>query len=157
MRSILIRRPLPNMNGSPNPRPIEPLSGHSLLSHVLQFRATYQETDGQGRVHHANYLNYFERGRVEMLRASGISYRRLEESGLLLVVIEMNVRYQSAARFDDLLTLTTELTEVRKVRCRHRYQLHREDELIVQAESVIACIDAGGNPRRLPQEFLELV
>jgi len=125
-----------------------------LRSHCQQVRVTYQETDGQRRVHHANYLNYFERGRVEMLRAAGISYRQLEESGLMLVVIEMNVRYHSAAIFDDLLTMTTEVTEIRKVRIRHRYSIHREGELIVEADSVIACVDRGGNPRRLPDRLL---
>jgi acyl-CoA thioester hydrolase len=125
-----------------------------LQAHSQQLRVTYQETDGQRRVHHANYLNYFERGRVEMLRAAGISYRELENSGLMLVVIEMNVRYHSAARFDDLLKLTTVVTEVRKVRIRHQYTIHREDELIVDADSMIACVDRGGNPRRLPDRLL---
>lgn len=127
-----------------------------VFSHSQQLRVTYQETDGQRRVHHANYLNYFERGRVEMLRAAGINYKQLEDSGLMLVVIEMNVRYHSAGEFDDLLTLTTQLTEVRKVRIRHRYTIHREGEMIVDADSVIACVDRGGNPRRLPDPLLQL-
>ena len=123
--------------------------------HSLQIRVTYQETDGQGRVHHGNYLNYFERGRVEMLRAAGISYKQLEADGLMLVVSEMNVRYAVAAEFDDVLTLTTEVTEVRKVRIRHRYSIHRGPELVVEADSVIACIDRDGNPRRLPHIFFD--
>ena len=52
-----------------------------LREHEIQIRVRYQETDAQGHVHHANYLNYFELGRVEMLRASGYSYREFEESG----------------------------------------------------------------------------
>jgi acyl-CoA thioester hydrolase len=121
-----------------------------LYVHTLSLRVTYHETDGQRRVHHANYLNYFERGRVEMLRAMGISYRQLEDSGLMLVVTEMNVRYQAAAEFDDVLELTTELVEVRKVRIRHRYRIERHGELVVQADSVIACVDQNGSPHRLP-------
>jgi acyl-CoA thioester hydrolase len=122
-----------------------------LLVHSQRLRVTYHETDGQRRVHHANYLNYFERGRVEMLREAGISYKQLEDDGLMLVVTEMNVRYHAAAQFDDLLTLTTEVTEIRKVRIRHRYTIHRDQELVVQADSVIACVDRSGNPRRLPE------
>lgn len=121
-----------------------------LRSHTLQIRVTYQETDGQGRVHHGNYLNYFERGRVEMLRAAGISYRELEASGLMLVVSEMNVRYLAAAEFDDQLTLITDVTELRKVRVRHHYTVLRDSETIVEADSVIACVDRGGKPKRLP-------
>lgn len=122
-------------------------------SHELEFRVCYNETDGQRRVHHANYLNYFERGRVEMLRAAGLRYRQFEDDGLLLVVTEMNVRYHQPAEFDDLLTLTTDVTRVRKVRIGHRYTIRRGAELIVEADSVIACIDRQGRPRRLPPPF----
>jgi acyl-CoA thioester hydrolase len=125
--------------------------------HRLDIRVTYQETDGQRRVHHANYLNYFERGRVEMLRASGVSYLALEESGLMLVVAEMNVRYVSAAQFDDLLTLTTKVADVRKVRIKHHYELHRGDDLIVSADSTVACVGENGKPAKLPKELLETV
>lgn len=127
------------------------------LQHQLDIRVTYQETDGQRRVHHANYLSYFERGRVEMLRAAGVSYLQLEESGLLLVVAEMNVRYLSAAQFDDLLTLTTRVTQVRKVRIGHHYELHRGHELIVEADSVVACVNEYGRPAKLPDYVLRTV
>jgi acyl-CoA thioester hydrolase len=126
-----------------------------IASHQLEVRVNYHETDGQRRVHHANYLNYFERGRVEMLRAAGTSYRELEETGLMLVVSELNARYHSAAQFDDTLVLTTHLTEVRKVRLTHHYQLHRGEELIVDADSIIACVDQAGRPKRLPQQLLD--
>ena len=122
----------------------------SLLTHQLQLRVAYQETDGQRRVHHANYLNYFERGRVEMLRSIGHDYKAIEDSGKRLVVTEMNVRYHAAADFDDILTITTEVTEVRKVRMRHRYTIHCDETLLVEADSVIACIDETGRPARLP-------
>ncbi len=121
-----------------------------LHTHTQSLRVTYHETDGQRRVHHANYLNYFERGRVEMLREMGVSYKQLEDSGLMLVVTEMNVRYQAAAEFDDVLELTTELVEVRKVRIRHRYRIERAGQLVVEADSVIACVDRSGSPSRLP-------
>ena len=73
----------------------------------LDIRVRYNETDGQARVHHAQYLNYFERGRVEMLRASGFSYKELEQSGLMLVVSQIKVRYLLPAEFDDELKLMT--------------------------------------------------
>ena len=89
-----------------------------------------------------------------MLRSAGISYKQLEDSGLLLVVAEMNVKYHIAAEFDDVLMLRTEVTEIRKVRMRHRYQIFRDHELVVDAESVIACIDRIGKPRRIPPDLL---
>jgi acyl-CoA thioester hydrolase len=126
----------------------------SVALHQLEIRVTYQETDGQQRVHHGNYLNYFERGRVEMLRAAGISYKQLEQSGLMLVVAEMNIKYFVPAEFDDLLVLETEVIEIRKVRMRHRYTIRRNGEVVVKAESVIACINTAGQPCRIPSDMI---
>lgn len=121
-----------------------------MQKHSHQLRVAYQETDGQRRVHHANYLNYFERARVEMLRSIGHDYKAIEENGQMFVVTEMNIRYHAPADFDDLLTVTTEVVEVRKVRMRHRYQIYRGDVLLVEADSMIACLDRDGKPVRLP-------
>lgn len=121
-----------------------------MQKHSIELRVAYQETDGQRRVHHANYLNYFERARVEMLRCSGHDYKTIEDNGRMFVVTEMNIRYHAAADFDDLLTVTTEVIELKKVRMRHRYTIHRGEVLIVQADSVIACLDRNGKPARLP-------
>lgn len=131
-------------------------STNPLSAFRLQIRVQYHETDGQGRVHHANYPRYFERGRVEMLRAAGVSYKSLEQSGLMLVVTEMNTQFHEAAEFDDLLDLTIETVEVRKVRIRHRYRVSRDGLAIAQAESTIACVDREGRPKRLPEVFLRL-
>ena len=126
------------------------------LHDTITIRVRYNETDGQGRVHHAQYLNYFERGRVELLRSRGYSYREFEASGLMLVVAEMNVRYQGAAQFDDLLELTTRVIRSRGVRIEHAYELRRVEpeegagEIIVVGQSTIACVDRSGKVRRLP-------
>lgn len=128
------------------------------LEHTLELRVSYYETDGQGRVHHAQYLNYFERGRVELLRSLGHSYRNLEATGLMLVVAEMNVRYLGAAQFDDILRLTTRVLEARGATIRHGYALVRSDDgsPIVEADSRIACVDRSGRVRRLP-DYLRVV
>lgn len=119
----------------------------------MMIRVGYYETDGQRRVHHANYLNYFERSRVEMLRSAGFDYREFENTGLMLVVTEMNVRYRGAAEFDDELRVATTVTEVRGVRIRHHYEIDRGGELLVEADSTIACIDRTGKVRRLPPQW----
>ncbi|WP_417746212.1 acyl-CoA thioesterase [Rosistilla oblonga] len=121
--------------------------------HTLTIRVNYHETDGQGRVHHANYLNYFERGRVELMRSLGSSYKQFEADGLMLVVAEMNVKYHQMAEFDDELTLTTTVLEAHGARIRHRYEIFRDDQLLVFAESVIACVRSDGRATRLPAEL----
>lgn len=132
---------------------------------ILEFRVQYHQTDGQGRVHHGQYVNYFERGRVELLRSLGQNYRDFEqELGLFLVVSEMNIRYIGAAVFDDLLRLTTQVEDVRGVRIRHSYRVERLDEqdqskapeLIAEGYTVVACVDRTGKVRRLPKVIRDL-
>ncbi len=90
-----------------------------LTTHEIAIRVRYQETDAQGIVHHANYLTWFEQGRVELLRAAGLSYRALEEAGVILVVAEAHVRYYAAARFDDELRLVTTTVRAKGARIEH--------------------------------------
>jgi len=125
-----------------------------LYEHEIEIRVRYQETDAQGRVHHANYLTYFELGRTELLRAAGYEYRRIEEEGWMLVVAQMNVKYFLPASYDDVLRLRTTLTEARGARCVNQYQVFRGEELLVEAESVLACINRQGRVTRLPEVLL---
>ena len=122
-----------------------------LTSHEIEIRVRYQETDGQGRVHHANYLTWFELGRVELLRAMGHSYRELEAAGVMLVVAEMNVRYFLPAVFDDVLTLRTSTHKAKGARIEHEYKILRGPDLLAQATSTVACIDRAGRVARLPK------
>ena len=121
-----------------------------MLAHTIEFRVRYQETDGQGIVHHANYLTWFEQGRVELLRSAGHSYRELEEQGIRLVIAEANLRYYLPARFDDLLRLVTTAVRAKGARIEHRYELFRSDELLAEATTTIACINRAGRVTRLP-------
>lgn len=125
-----------------------------LHQHAHEFRVRYQETDAQGRVHHANYLTYFEMGRVESLRAAGHSYRQMEEEGVFLVVVEIACRYRRPAVYDDVLRLVTTIRRARGVRIWHEYEIFRGAELLVTGESVLACIDRRGELQRLPEWLL---
>lgn len=119
--------------------------------HEIEIRVRYQETDAQGRVHHANYINYFEIGRVEMLRSGGVSYRQFEETGLMLVVVDVRCDYFLPAKYDDLLTLRTSIVRARGVRIQHAYKISLGEELLAKGKTTVACIDRNGNVTRLPQ------
>ena len=121
------------------------------LSHQIEIRVRYQETDAQGRVHHSNYANYFEMGRVEMLRASGRTYRSLEEEGVMLVVANLTVNFHKGANYDDLLTLKTTVVRAKGVRVTHHYELFLDDELLADGETIVAAVDADGKVCRLPK------
>lgn len=121
--------------------------------HEHELRVRYQETDAQARVHHANYFTYFEQGRVELLRAAGYSYRKLEEQGIMLVVAEISCRYYLPANYDDLLRIVTKTVRAKGARIEHEYRVYRDAELLAEGRSTVACIDPAGRVRRLP-EFL---
>jgi acyl-CoA thioester hydrolase len=118
--------------------------------HEIQFRVRYAETDQMGFVHHANYLVYFEMGRVELLRSKGLSYRDLEAEGFLLVVVQASCKYYRPARYDDLLTLRTRVVRVTPARIEHHYQLFRDGELLAEGQTTLACVDRAGNVQRIP-------
>jgi acyl-CoA thioester hydrolase len=120
------------------------------MQHEIDIRVRYQETDGQGRVHHANYLTWFELGRVELLRAMGHSYRELEEAGIYLVVAQASLQYYLPALFDDVLRLRTSTVIAKGARIEHRYEVFRGDELLAEGTTTVACIDKSGRVTRLP-------
>jgi acyl-CoA thioester hydrolase len=122
--------------------------------HEIQIRVRYQETDAQGRVHHANFFTYFEQGRVELLRAAGFDYRHLEETGYLLVVTEIACQYYLPASYDDLLTLRTTTVAAKGARVEHRYEVFRDGELLATGRSIVACVNRQGRVTRLPKFLL---
>lgn len=122
-----------------------------LYQHEIEIRVRYSETDAMGRLHHANFLNYFEMGRTEQLRSLGQTYREFEAAGLLLVVTKIGVQYHRAARYDDLLRLRTVTTRATTARIDHTYELYRQQELIATGSSTLACIDRDGQVQRLPE------
>ena len=122
--------------------------------HEMQIRVRYQETDGQRRVHHANFLTYFEMGRTEMLRAHGHSYRAFEDAGLFMVVSEATVRYLAPAEYDDLLRLRTRVEKIGAAHIRHAYEVIRGTSILVTGTTTVVCVDREGRVRRLPDWML---
>ncbi|NBW96066.1 MAG: acyl-CoA thioesterase [Planctomycetia bacterium] len=126
-----------------------------LAVHETEIRVRYQETDGQRRVHHANFLTYFEIGRTEMLRARGATYRQFEEAGLFLVVSEASCSYRAAAEYDDLLVVRTFVEKVGGASIEHAYEVIRGTSIIARGRTVVVCVDLEGRVRRLPDWLLE--
>jgi acyl-CoA thioester hydrolase len=124
--------------------------------HEIPIRVRYCETDAMGFLHHANFLAYFEQGRTELFRAQGGDYRKMEEGGHFFVVVEMNVKYKSPARFDDLLHLQTRVVRVTPAKLEHEYKLRRDGVILAEGRSVLACVDRKGNVRRISDVIPEL-
>ena len=122
--------------------------------HEMEIRVRYQETDGQRRVHHANYLTYFEMGRTEMLRTHGHTYRAFEDAGLFMVVADASCKYQAPAEYDDLLVLRTRVEKEGAAHIKHAYEVIRGTTIIATGTTTVVCVDADGKVRRLPDWML---
>ncbi len=126
-------------------------------------RVRYAETDGMGRAYHANYLVWFECGRVELLRSRGFDYARVErEQDCFLPVFETHVKYLAPALFDDELEILTRIEDYSFVRLTFAYEARRVRDGVVCAEgrTVLAAVDRKGEPRKLPADlraYLELL
>lgn len=110
--------------------------------HKINVRVRYAETDQMGVVYHGNYAQYFEMGRVEWLRNKGISYKQLEESGVMLPVVALTMNYKKPAVYDEELTVLTKLTYLGGVKIEFEYEITNEKgELLTTAHSVLVFVD----------------
>jgi acyl-CoA thioester hydrolase len=127
-----------------------------MIDNKIPLRIRYGETDQMGYAHHGNYAQYFEMGRMELLRDIGISYKKMEEEGIILPVYSMNTRYIKPARFDNVLTLRTILRKTPTARIIFDYEIYNSDnELITTAETVLIFVDTSKNrPIKIPENLL---
>lgn len=123
----------------------------------VRYRVIYGDTDAGSVVYNAQYLRFFEIGRTEMMRAWAMPYREIEKQGFILPVTETYLRYKAPARYDDLLTISVCLTELKKVSCRFHYRITRTDDdreqLLVKGFTKHACVNRQGKLSPLPADI----
>jgi acyl-CoA thioester hydrolase len=119
-------------------------------------RIYWEDTDAGGIVYYANYLKFMERARTEWLRATGIEQLPLkEERGLMFVVVDLEAHYRKPARYGDELRVTCEIAERARASLMFRQQIYRNDELLIEGQVRVACLDANTlKPKALPKEFM---
>jgi acyl-CoA thioester hydrolase len=122
-------------------------------------RVRYGETDQMGYVYYGNYASYFEVARVESLRQLGLTYKELEEMGVMMPVLENKSRYFSPALYDDLLKIVTTIRVKPSVRIAFEYEIFNgQDKLIHQGETLLAFVQkSSGKPCRPPEVFQQLL
>ena len=122
-----------------------------------QLRVRYAETDRMGVVYYANYLVWFEVARADLLRSMGWNYRDMEETGVLLPVIEAHCDYKAPARYDDEIVIRTEGWMRSPVRMEFAYRVTRKADGVVSAEGTTmhAAMGPDGRPCRLPDRIRE--
>jgi acyl-CoA thioester hydrolase len=136
--------------------PFHELSPEKTTSHA-ELRVRFCDTDLMGIVHHANYLAYFEAGRVDWLRRRGVTYRDWAARGIHLPVVDASVRYHKPARFDDVIVVATTLGELRAASLRFDYRITRDGTLLCEGSTRLGCIDDAHRVRRFDPETLDVL
>lgn len=124
-----------------------------------KIRVRYGETDKMGVVYHGNYALYFEIARTEALREVGITYHSLEENGVMMPVVNLNINYKRPAKYDDLLTVKAIFTTMPTVKAVIDYELYNEQgELLSTGQTTLVFVDMKTNrvtrcPDMLAEKF----
>ena len=130
-----------------------------MFSYSTKIRVRYAETDQMACMYHGNYAQFYEVGRVEMLRSLGMTYRGMEEAGIALPVTEFRSKYFKPARYDDEITVKVILTKLPATRMFFSYELYNESGTLINVgETTLVFVDAKtSRPCAPPQIFIDKV
>ena len=127
-----------------------------MFVHSTKIRVRYADTDQMGYMYYGNYAEFYEVGRVEMLRSLGLTYKSMEDSGIIMPVTELKCKYIKPAFYDEEITVKVIMENMPSVRIHFRYELSNEkNELINLGETTLVFISQGNNrPCQAPYDFL---
>jgi acyl-CoA thioester hydrolase len=128
-----------------------------MYTHSTKIRVRYSETDQMAYVYYGNYAQYYEVGRVEMLRSLGMTYSSMEKSGVMLPVLELQSKFIKPALYDQEITIKTTVKELPGVRIHFIYELfNEENELINHGKTTLVFFDmVKQRPCNPPQDFMD--
>jgi acyl-CoA thioester hydrolase len=130
-----------------------------LPPHEIQFRVRYGETDRMGVVYHAEYLAWCEMGRTEYIRSRGMSYADMERRGVPLAVAQASIRYHAPARYDDMIRVSTVLSELGSRGLTFDYVITNADsgQRLASASTTLVALDATGKAVTIPGDIRTLL
>lgn len=130
-----------------------------MYQHTIQLRVRYGETDQMGYVYYGNYASYYEVARVEALRNLGMSYRELEDAGIMMPVLENHSYYHQPVRYDDLLTIEVTLPALPSVKITFEYSfINQENTKVHSGKTVLVFMKADTKrPCRPPEAMVALL
>ena len=123
-----------------------------------KFRVYYEDTDASGRVYHANYLKYLERGRSNLIYQSKYNHQELlKKFNIIFVVKNLNINYLRPAFFEDILEVQTSINQLSRVKLNFNQKIFRNTELLVDAEVIIMPVNIEGKIIRLNEELFSFL
>ena len=125
--------------------------------HISEIRVRYGETDRMGFCYYGNYAQFLEVARVELLRSQGVSYKELEDAGILLPVRNFSIKYIAPAKYDDLLFIETEIVKINGSRIEFIYEMRNQKNLLIAtANTELVFVNSDTmKPTQVPTEILE--
>jgi len=127
------------------------------LKNETYYRVIYGDCDSMAIVYYANYLRFFEIGRTEFLRDSGLNYKEVEEKGFFLPATETKLNYIKSAKYDDLLRIETGIGFVKRASAKFDYDIYSGEELIVRGHTIHACLDRYNRVVRFPEMLVNVL
>lgn len=125
---------------------------------TTSIRVRYGETDQMGYCYYGNYAQFFEVGRVEALRSLGLSYKSLEDSGIMLPVSRYEIDFYAPAFYDDLLEIKTRITQLTGAKITFEYEAIRDSKLLASGMTTLVFVDKNSmKPMRAPKHFIGLI
>jgi acyl-CoA thioester hydrolase len=128
-----------------------------MIRSSVRVTVRYAETDMMGIVYHANYLPWFEVGRTTLLKEIGVPYKRLEEEGFRLPVLEVSAKYLRPAVYDDTVDVISTVRERPLLKIRIEYEVRRGEEVLATGSTLHAFVDRQGRPVRPPAWASDLI
>jgi acyl-CoA thioester hydrolase len=130
-----------------------------MYSHTIQTRVRYSETDKMGFCYYGNYAQFFEMGRVETLREIGVTYADLEDRGILLPVVDFQVKYFKPALYDEILNIKTTLVSEPLIKIEFDYEItNQKNELLNRAKTILVFTEAATKrPVKAPEDVLDKI
>lgn len=127
-----------------------------MASHRVSYSVYYEDTDSLGVVYYANYLKYMERGRTEMLAATGRGVADWNAAGFALVVHSLQMKFRRPARLGDRIDVVSSVTSESPYRCTFHQRVERDGEVLTDATVVIVCVDGDGQLMEVPADIRAL-
>ena len=123
-----------------------------------KFRVYYEDTDASGRVYHANYLKYLERGRSNLIYQSNYNHQELlKKFNIIFVVKNLHINYLRPAFFEDILEVQTSINQLSRVKLNFNQKIFRNTELLVDAEVIVIPVNIEGKIIRLNEELFSFL
>ena len=130
-----------------------------MLSFEHKLRVEYHHTDQMGIVHHSNYIKFFEAARTEWLRAAGLTYAEMERRGVMMPIVDVQIKYRQPSYYDEMLSIRTYVDELPMARMTFRYEIRGEDGRdVASGTTTLGFIDSvTRRPQRAPEWLMEVL